>query len=112
MELRALSAKSNGRSMSYELNAVVPPNLIPPLLELLDGHSVRIHSYVKKEKPSGREVILAALREAAGELYRGDLRKALKASGHATTSVGPLCTALQQEGRISSPRRGFWQLNG
>ena len=115
MELRSLTAKSNGKTAAYELSAVVPTKLIPPLLELLAGHSVRIHSQASglpHEKPTGREVILTTLRLADGELYRGELRKALAASGHTPSSVGPLCTALQQEGRISSPRRGFWQLNG
>jgi hypothetical protein len=118
--------KPIGNLSSYEISAVIPPEMIAPLLEMLQktgGHLVHMRSSSKpKAKPSkvkllrpyGKEtapgIILALLAKKNSELYRGDLRKALENSGHAPNSVGPICTMLQKQGRIFSPRRGFWQV--
>ena len=117
---------------NYQVNAVVPPDLISPLLELLQtrgGHLVQMTSHLdsppyprkngvgRKRKPSklgkhvtAHEVILMTLKDEDGELHRADLRKALQTSGHSPASVGPICSMLQKKGRVFSPRRGFWQI--
>jgi hypothetical protein len=110
----------NGKSGPiYEVNAVIPTDLISPLLELLQkkgGHLIRMTSHDgrppprKHGKEPAHQVILSHLQEEDGELHRADLRKALEASGHSPSSVGPICSMLQKQGRVFSPRRGFWQL--
>ena len=109
----------SGNLSTYEVNAVIPPDLITPLLELLSkrgGHLIRMVSHEDRPPPRkhgkspAHEVILLALKDEAGELHRADLRKALEHSGHSPASVGPICSMLQKQGRVFSPRRGFWQI--
>lgn len=105
---------------TYEVNAVVPPSLVPSLLTLLQRHGgqfVRMvphqngHSIPRKPgKVTAREAILAALQANDGEVHRENLRKVLEASGHSPASVGPTCSMLQKQNRVFSPRRGFWQI--
>jgi hypothetical protein len=110
--------KSNANSTFYEVNATVPPELVAPLLHMLQkagGHLVQVtggeRQVVRRVgKQPAREVIMTTLQDAGAELYRGELRRALEVSGHSPNSVGPLCTVLQKDGRIFSPRRGFWQI--
>ncbi|HEX6825421.1 MAG TPA: hypothetical protein VF077_03810 [Nitrospiraceae bacterium] len=110
--------KLNGNP-GYEVNAVIPFKLFEPLMHMLKmngGHLIKVAmtgnrlAVPRKGRTPAREIILDTLRRTGSELYRGDLREALELSGHSPASVGPLCTLLQQEGRIFSPRRGFWQL--
>jgi hypothetical protein len=111
--------KTDDNSTFYEVNATIPPELVAPLLHMLQksgGHLVRVTStrdrpVVRRSgKQPAREVVVAALREAGAETYRGELRRALELNGHSPASVGPICTMLQKDGRIFSPRRGFWQM--
>ena len=112
-------SKANGNMSAYEVNAVIPNTLISPLLELLrknGGHLVRMTSHEdrplprKHGKQPAHEIILKSLKEEDGEIHRADLRKALENSGHSPSSVGPICSMLQKQGRVFSPRRGFWQI--
>ena len=112
-------SKLNENPTLYELNATIPPELVAPLLHMLHksgGHSFRITSasdrpVVRRNgKQPAREVVVAALKQAGSETYRGELRRALELNGHSPASVGPICTLLQKDGRIFSPRRGFWQV--
>jgi hypothetical protein len=59
-------------------------------------------------KVPAREVVLAALK-GGSEVHRQELSKALHAQGHAATSIGPITTMLKKEGKITTPRRGFWK---
>jgi hypothetical protein len=112
--------RRNGKTSIYEVSAVIPPHLISPLLELLQkkgGQLLRMTNHNanrpeprKHGKEPAHEVILSQLLKEDGELHRTDLRKALEASGHSPQSVGPICSMLQKQGRVFSPRRGFWQL--
>ena len=98
-----------GSLSAYEVNAVIPSDLISPLLELLSrkgGHLIRMTSHEDRTIPrphnkvAAHEVILEALREEDDETHRADLRKALERSGHSPASVGPICTMLQKQGKV------------
>jgi hypothetical protein len=107
----------------YEVNAVIPTDLISDLLKLLrrnGGQLLRIVSHDDSKPPikhhgkvPAHEVVIDALRSLPGsakELHRMDLRAALESSGHSPSSVGPICSMLRKQGRVISSRRGFWQL--
>lgn len=111
--------RTNGNGSIYEVNAVIPTDLISPLLQLLQkngGHLIRMTSHderppVRKHRQlPAHEVILTTLKEENGQAHRQDLRRALEASGHSPASVGPICSLLQKQGKVMSPRRGFWQI--
>lgn len=122
MEVRSvIMAKHPVKSPTYVVNVVVPTDLVGTLLRLVEengGYLERMVSHGENgngKLPSpetGRETIIQTLQEHEGDLHRKELKTALAAQGYAPASVGPLCTALRKEGKITSPRRGFWQLNG
>ena len=53
----------------------------------LVSHNGNGHDTPTRGKSRGRDVIIDTLRDAGGEIHRGELRKALQSSGHAPASV-------------------------
>ena len=112
---------TNGNLSAYEVNAVVPPNLITPLLELLQKNGGQLVHMISQQpakaarpaaygKGTAPDIILNKLEKVKGALHRADLRKVLEEGGRSPASVGPICSMLQKQGRVFSPRRGFWQI--
>jgi hypothetical protein len=108
-------------STAYELNAVIPGDLVAPLLAMLQQHGGQVlrmmtaskrHVVRRKNRSPARDIILDTLEQSGRETPRSDLQLALELNGHSPASVGPICSILQQERRVFSPRRGFWQVRG
>lgn len=110
--------------MSYDLNALVSAKAASEIIKLLQAgngklvHLIPANGHGRSNGSNGktlayngiaRDLILSTLRTGKA-MPRPTLVKALKAKGYSPKSIGPICTMLKRDGKIRSPRRGYWQL--